>query len=222
MKTLVQHINEWKITDRSIKTVDYSKDNEFFTYDHTKHGHIKIFGPDWDQLYDYTKNVYDIKGNNIKIDDEGLTEDVFNPGIYKFKIKDIDKIVSCYNMFEYCTELIKVPVFDTSKVETMRNMFYECDNLLEAPFFNTSNAEDISGMFLRCIKIKKSPKYNTSKATDVGYMFYQCPSITDVPLFTNLDFTRMEHMFDGCPRLNKNTIMKWSKVYDFKTDDKIL
>jgi len=242
MKTLNTYINEWKITDKSVKNIR----NKYFVYKHKYEHPIKIFDSDWPQFNDYKDKVYDEHGKHVELDEYGKTNESYNQGEYKFEIKDIDNITICREMFcgcydlKYvpsfdtskvtdmlqmffkCKSLEAVPIFNTSKVKTMRNMFYGCGNLIIAPFFNTKNVIDISGMFIECSKIKKSPKYDTTNVTDIGYMFEGCINLIDVPLFTDIShFKRMAQMFKECEKLSEKTKQDWSQIYDFEWNDKI-
>ena len=190
MKTLNTYITEWKAKTSTMSSIN----TQCFIYKLKPYYHkIKIFNIRWAQFEEYKDKVY-INGKHVKIDNNGLTLNDYEPGTYKVYIEDIDNVTNCHCMFYDCIHLISVPLFDTSKVENMSAMFCNCCELTNVPLFDTSNCEGMYQMFYRCKKLKNVPLFDTSKVVDAYQMFYDCDS------------------------LNEQTKQEWSSVYDFETN----
>jgi len=218
MKTLAQHINEWKVNSQSVENIHYQKHHKYFIYEINNDGGIRVFDYEWPILNDYRNNVY-IDGEHIEINGTGFTTGKeFKRGEHYVLIKDIDKIDNCSFMFDGCHALKAVPIFNTSKVKDMMCMFRDCRNLEEVPLLNTKNVTNMYGMFCYCKKIKSIPNFNVYNVNDMQYMFQMCETLKDVPLFNINKNVKMLNMFLDCYELNENTIDKWSKKYDFNND----
>jgi len=242
MKTLQQHIHEWKVNNTSVSNVN-TKD--FFLYDVIINTNIRIFNSTWRQVYYYNPKVF-INGKRIEIDENGYTLNKFKNGTYAVNIEGIDQISKCEGMFSGCTFLKKVPLFDTRNandmsymfwgcenlkivpkfntinVKSTRNMFYGCGNLIIAPFFNTKNVIDISGMFRQCENLERVPEFDTKNVNTMECMFANCINLKDVPRFFVGKFCNIINMFYGCKNLSEKTKEAWSDIYDFETNNKKL
>jgi len=193
MKTLNNYINEWKLNDQSVSSIDHD-DTEYFYYRIYTNKRIKIFDQDWEEYLYYKDKVY-INGEHIDLR-MGYTFETYHPGIYKVEIDEINDVKNCKYMF-YQTDLSRVPLFDTSKVTNMRAMFFECINLKEVPNFNTKKALTVINMFNCCENLENVPLFNINKITEVRDMFYNCKNLSD------------------------RTKKDWSQIYDFYYNDRI-
>lgn len=178
-----------------------SSNDKYFVYEIKKESQIKIFDNGtfygWDEYTKYKDNVYRVVNNEYYFESisNGKTRCIYKPGIYKFIIEDIDKVVDCGRMFINCKQLIEVPLFNTNNVYNMGSMFYGCENLKHVPKFDTSKVEYMEGMFEKC------------------------KNLQEVPLFENMDnVSTMNNMFVGCDKLNNETKQQWSQVYDFNAN----
>ena len=156
-----EHINEWKTSADNVSSIK----TQYFIYELKTNKRIKIFDGDWAQFKDYKDKVY-INGEQIKINKTGLTQNEYEPGIYKVEIKDINNVTNCQYMFFNCTNLVEVPLFDTHKVTTMKNMFTYCENIKSVPKFNTKNVENMYLMFYKCYNLSEETKKEWSKVYD--------------------------------------------------------
>ena len=104
-----------------------------------------------DKEYDLTKYLDDInkkynKGNQITI-----------------KLKSINNITSCDNMFYRCKSLVSLSglsKWETSKITDMSGMFSGCQSLKSLPDisnWNTSNVDGMDFMFDRCKSLISLP-----------------------------------------------------------------
>jgi len=219
MKTLQQHIHEWKVNDNSIKNIVNNK--KYFIYKLNKREPLHIFGQDngyqnWPQFDDYYDKVY-VNGEPIIIEDNGLTNKEYDPGVYKVEILHIDDVRDCSTMFCRCIQLIHVPLFNTKNVRDFNCMFCGCYNLETIPLFNTKKAYSLAGMFWHCRCIKKIPKFNTINVRNMSNMFNECYDLEEVPLFDtkNVNPGGMHDTFKGCDNLSEKAKYDWSKVYNF-------
>ena len=217
MKTLNTYINEWQVSNKTVSSI---KKTPYFIYKISSKSTIRIFDDEFEELEDFKNKVY-INGKQVEIKTDGCTVEKYEPGEYKVYIEDIDDITDCTCMFQFCTELIDVPIFDTSKVEKMRNMFCKCDKLENVPVFNTSKVIDMYGMFMNCKNIEKIPLFDTRNVHNMTNMFYGCEKLENVPLFNMNSVYFIKSMFNCCNKLDDQTKTKWSKIYDFENNIKI-
>ena len=222
MKSLNTYINEWRANSNTVQDIEKS-DIQYFTYRTKINDKIKIFNKDWPQFKEYKNKVY-INDEIVELYDSGyagFTRKHYEPGIYKIKIKDINDVTDCRYMFYGCKQLISVPLFDTSKVEDMIQMFYNCEQLISVPLFNTTNVKVMHTMFAFCTNIKEVPLFNTKNVENMNNMFINCYNIEDVPLFDTNKVKNMSNMFYKCHKLSERTKQEWSRIYDFKKQNKI-
>lgn len=239
MKTLTQHLNEWKLTGQSVQNVNKET---YFIYKLERKTRFKVFGNGWRCLNDYTDKVY-INGERAILNEKGDTVKEYESGTYRITINDIDKIDNCYMMFMEAKHLINAYFNDMKSIEILALMFYGCTNLTSVTLdktndaidlhqmfdycsklktvspFDTRCARDMSYMFNKCDSIKQIPKFNTKNVKDMNHMFFQCQSLVNVPLLDTSScqsIQSMDNMFTHCPDLNKDTITNWSTVYNFK------
>jgi len=167
MKTLAQHINEWKLNDQSAKTIDKkSYYSNYFIYKiYGNEQIIKIFDQDWPQFNNYKDKVY-INGKHVELDNHGRTTNLYKQGEYKIEIKDINDVINCRWMFYTCKQLVSVPLFDTSNVKNMYCMFMECINLESVPLLNTSKVVNMDSMFYECHNLNEETIQEWSKIYD--------------------------------------------------------
>ena len=184
MKTLQQHIDEKLVINKDFKN------DTIFVYKKDYEGPIKVFDPDWPDLKNFADKVY-IGDRQIEISHFGFTKEEFEPGMYEFEIKDLDKLTDCHWMF-YGSDIYSVPWFDISKVKNM------------------------NGMFNSCSKLKIVPKFEVDSAKDMEYMFAHCRELKEVPFFNVPETASIYAMFKKTI-LNKTSANKWAEIYDFVT-----
>ena len=142
---------------------------------------------------------------------------IFSRANYKIKLIIKTKMTSCKNMFNGCSNLIKIDLssFDTKNVTDMSGMFEECRNLknLNLSSLNTEKVTDMSYMFCNCNKLENIDlsSFNTKNVINMKGMFLGCFRFLYNPITLNLSsfdtrkVRNMEKMFFSCESL-KNII----------------
>ena len=206
-KILNEVLIEWgdsSIEDNgTIKAYDVSEQlKNYFIYEITdkRSKPLKIFSNRWED-YEYFRfggylKIF-INGEPVKLNSEGKTVNVYEPGIYTAEIKGLDKqrLTNCKYMFYECKDLVSVPLFDTSRVTNMYGMFYNCEKLTKIPQFNTENVKNTVDMFAYT-SIESVPEFNMKNLEDGAEMFWECKKLTTVPLFKNLDLFSLKNFSD--------------------------
>jgi len=165
MKSLNKYISEWKISNQSSRNIDYMDYNKCFIFNHESIGCIKIFDHDFSELKNYKDNVY-INGEHVKINKNGYTSIMYDPGIYRINIKDIDNITNCRFMFWGCNELESVPELNGENIKVTHAMFYNCVNLKEVPLFKINDKDTMTDMFNGCRNLNRKCKLEWGKIYD--------------------------------------------------------
>jgi len=163
MKTLNTYINEWKLNDQSVKSVDDL--SKYFIYSTESYDNIKVFYYKWSEFDLYKDKVY-IDGKYAAIDNRGFTHLNIAAGQHKVKIVDINEIFYCDEMFRYCSQLVSVPKFDSSNVRSTAYMFHNCDHLIMVNKFDTKNVSDMRHMFDGCSNLNEETKRIWSNVYD--------------------------------------------------------
>lgn len=99
-------------------------------------------------------------------------------GILKYE--DTENVTNMNNMFNYCQNLINIPLLNTSKVTAMDNTFYNCFALTTIPKLDTSNVTTMKNMFYNCRALNIVPKLDVSNVTFMNYMFDGCKNLTEI------------------------------------------
>lgn len=136
----------------------------------------------------------------------------------KWNSDNINKVIieepiapkTCSEMFENCTNLVKIENIKnlhTENSKSMYYMFYNCNNLeeLDLSCFDTSQVTTMRAMFGQCHKIKNLDlsNFNTQNVTNIINIFYGCNSLISMDL-SGLDtkkITGFGWMFRACSSL---------------------
>ena len=116
MKTLNTYITEWKANSSTANNISKSKHIFMHEVPRSEY-HIKIFSGNWAEFNTYKDKVY-INDCQIKLRDDGCTEEMYDYGTYEIEIKDIDNVTNCQDMFYNCSKLSKAPVLPADYVES--------------------------------------------------------------------------------------------------------
>ena len=166
---------------------------------------------------------------------------MFSRGNYKIKMIIKTKMTNCKNMFNGCSNLVKIDLssFDTKNVTDMSGMFCGCINLknLNLSSLNTENVTDMSYMFCDCHVLENIDlsSFDTKNVTDMSGMFLCCFNFLFNPITLNLakfdtrKVRNMEEMFHGCETLKNiifsssfNTINVTNMRYMFKNCEQLV
>ena len=126
------------------------------------------------------------------------------------------RLLSAYQMFYECKNLVEIGYFNTSNVTNMQSMFQYCEKLPSIPLIDTGKATNVSQMFMGCSKLKTIPQLNIGKTTTVENMFYNCKSLLEVPTLNTQNATTMRNFFYSCTELQKIGTYKADKVTDVR------
>ena len=140
---------------------------------------------------------------------------------------DISKVSNLSHMFDFYSNLERIPKINTSQTIDMSYMFKGCKLLEYLPedlsYWKTENVKDISHMFEECTILKSLPdlsKWNTKNIHDINSVFKGNESLLSNPFLSKwkLDnLTNMSNIFEGCSSLNSLCdISEWNikKVTD--------
>lgn len=138
-------------------------------------------------------------------------------------IKSIDtsKVKVMMSMFQYCNNLISIPMFDTSNTVNMYQMFASCNKLESIPKLNTSSVNNMQGMFQYCSKLTIIPQLDTSKVENMSGMFDNCSKLTTIPKLDTSKVTNMQNMFNRCifltsiPELNTSNVTNMISMFQY-------
>ena len=108
-------------------------------------------------------------------------------GEHEVVIRFKDKLTSCQNMFELCSQIKSVDLsnFDSSAVKDMSSMFSYCSNLQSIKGFrdfNATNVEDINRMLQCCYSLKEIDlsAFAGSNIKNYSYLFDECHQLKKV------------------------------------------
>lgn len=122
-------------------------------------------------------------------------------GILKYD--DTENVTDMKEMFDYCKELITLPILNTSNVTNMKNMFFNCNKLTSIPQLDTSKVSNMENMFCYCYNLTSIPKLNTSNVTSMYAMFTSCYNLSSIPQLDVSKVTYMNGIFDSCRSLEE-------------------
>ena len=166
MKTLTQHINEWKLTNDSnvkIKTVKVESYKELSSIIYDR--------------YQEDNKIIDLSdidvSNIISFSEQGVWEPYY------------------YGLFACLdnVEIINITGWNISNAKSLACMFYKCINLktiLGIEKLNVSNVTTFKGMFYHCESLKCNlNNWKVRKDANIYDMFIDCYSLT-LPKWYNI------------------------------------
>ena len=178
-----------------------------------------VFGPDVNPNTSYIAAFYnaylveEIKSIKTIVPPVDVTE-MFSwcRDLKKIPIFDTSKVVNMTKMFATSGNLQTIPLLDTNNVETMESMFNGCNSLLTIPALNTSNVKSMKEMFYGCGNLQTIPLLDTSNVTVMSDMFYECNNLQTIPLLDTSNVTDMSSMFYKCSNLEVVPILNTGNV----------
>ena len=144
----------------------------------------------------------------------GIPLEFTNNYNFEFQINTVkliwnDPIITCFNMFFGCFNIIEIDLshFDTSQVEVMADMFVGCSRLtsINLSNLNTAKVKQMFKMFYGCSELTSLDlsSFDTSNVIEMHTMFKNCRKLTSLDL-SNFDTSKCENMgfmFSGCSGL---------------------
>jgi len=208
MKTLRQHINEWKLTDSSNVEVAH------YIYKYHPKNRWELIDIVRKKLSENIKcpNLNDIDVSNITDLDE----------LFSFSCNYSDN--DYYGRFNKNNiETIDLRGWDTSKVKNMRNLFFELKGLKHVYLsdkFTVINTPNISGLFLECESLEAIDlsSFDTRNVIQMNHMFGRCHNLKRIRLSNKFVLDKVEsvsYMFQECYEMRKTSIInsdieKWN------------
>ena len=156
----------------------------------------------------FLDNTSYIDENGFKHQHDGLKE--LNESNVKLYINDLETKFKKHHLFSRANFKIKMII--KTKMTNCKNMFNGCSNLIKIDLssFDTKNVTDMSGMFSGCINLRNLnlSSLNTEKVNDMSFMFCDCNSLENIDLssFNTKNVINMEGMFLSCFRFLYNPI----------------
>jgi len=200
MKTLKQHINEWKLTNDSIVKIEKIKPESYAELREIVLDRFIDMG--WE---DPRINLTDVDVSNIT-----------SFGDF-YESMDADEKYNGWSGFGLFYGLEKVESIDvtgwnTKKVTKLRCLFDSCEDLKEIKGienWDVSNVSDMGNAFLKCYNLEMLDlsKWNLKKVTTMARMFEGCYKLKVVRGIDNWKISRklvdIRDMLNGCDKLAK-------------------
>lgn len=195
----------------------------------------KAFNVTGDASYRYCGNSWqwfiDEYGDNITTSNISKAQNMFYSNHLAKEIPfDINLItgttngVSCSDMFNDCTELLRVPYVKGS-IGSMTKMFQNCTNLIEFPddwgdyiewdYFHSYKYAGIDGMFYACRRLRRLPDslmchlWTSNDYIPYGQQFGYCcrlDEVNNLPVQpTTINYNKFTLFVDYCHRLKNLT-----------------
>lgn len=127
----------------------------------------------------------------------------FGTAFYRNKFTEFNLAVpnasTVANMFQECTELVRVTSQFPSGLTNTIYMFDNCHSLRDIKLFDTSSSTNTDFMFRNCYKLEDLSDWDFRSTTSMRYMFIYCIKLRKLP--NNLGGGAMNYFMQGCPNI---------------------
>lgn len=222
MKTLVQHINEWKLNNSTSSNVGF----KYKYFPQKKSELIRIIK---ERLKDNYENPYLLDIDTSKITNmDGLF--AYFGSSYSCGLGDVaciehldlhtwnvSNVLSMQCLFHGASnvETINIIGWNTSKLTNMNGMFQSCKSIkrLNLSFFDTKNVTVMTHVFSDCKNLTylNLTNWDIKNVLSAYYMFFRCANLKELKGIEHWNIDKsvnMEDMFYGC---DKSIIPSWYK-----------